>query len=57
VWSSHFSPGAAPQVGQRIACTFLRVLLILTVVDDATVEEEKMVNLAQFQVFNIEQTR
>jgi hypothetical protein len=50
VLSSHFSPGAAPQVGQRIACTFLRVFLVIKVVDDAAVEKEKMVNLAQWLV-------
>src|SRR3954465_3480617 len=28
VLSSHFSPGPAPQVGQRIACIFLRVVFL-----------------------------
>jgi hypothetical protein len=34
VLSSHFSPGLAPQVGQRIACIFLRVgfLAFMTVI-------------------------
>ena len=46
--SSHFSPGPAPHVGQRTACTCLRLgFLAFTVVYDAEIRSKKMFNLVQ----------
>jgi hypothetical protein len=48
VVSWHVSPGPAPQVGQRTACTCLRVVfLTFMVVDDADICGRKMVSFAQ----------
>ena len=46
--SSHFSPGPAPHVGQRTACTCLRLgFLAFTVVYDAEIRSKKLFNLVQ----------
>ena len=51
VLSSHFSPGPAPQVGQRTACTCLRVgFLAFMVFQDAAIRRRKMVNFAQVKL-------
>jgi hypothetical protein len=43
VVSSHFWPGPAPHVGQRTACTCLRLgFLVFTVVYDAKTRSKKM---------------
>src|ERR1700722_136796 len=48
VVSSHFLPGPAPHVGQRTACTCLRLgFLAFTVVYDAETRRKKMFNLIQ----------
>jgi hypothetical protein len=48
VVSSHFWPGRAPHVGQRTACTCLRLgFLAFTVVYDAETRSKKMFNLVQ----------
>jgi hypothetical protein len=48
VLSSHFSPGAAPHVGHRTACIFLRVLFLAFIsADDAAICGTRMVNFAQ----------
>jgi hypothetical protein len=48
VLNSHFSPGPAPQVGQRVASIFLAVgFVVFTVVNGAAYRQGKMVNFAQ----------
>lgn len=48
VLSSHFSPGPAPHVGQRTACTCLRVgFLAFTILDSTGIRRRKMVTFEQ----------
>jgi hypothetical protein len=58
VVSSHFSPGPAPHVGQRTACTCLRLgFLAFTVVYDAEIRSKKMFNLVQKTRIVVEKSR
>ena len=56
--SSHFSPGPAPHVGQRTACTCLRLgFLAFTVAYDAEIRSKKMFNLVQKTRIVVEKSR